>query len=493
MGRGPRSTGSYLSNWTKPNGHVRTSLPALCFVVLLLGSVAAPAAGGGLETTESTPTPDAPVCAGTMAAPANGITVASVQGARFHQGGGSEKTPARLVAFGPEGRILWVHHSGRDLGVSWSYDVDPLPNGNVFVTATRPGRTLLYELDAATGERVWSEQLPFLDTHDADPLNRTHIVIANMRNPDEANGTNDDRVVVYDREADEIVREWRFADRYDRSVGGDYADDWTHLNDVDAVALGGADRPTHFLLSPRNFDQVILVNRSTGAIDMRLGSDQEYDVLHEQHNPDFLRADDGTPTFLVADSENDRIVEYARGDDGWTRTWQVGSGETLAWPRDADRLRNGHTLVGDSRNNRVLEVTPRGEVVWEVYAPWLVYDAERIPAAGFAGDGYRDAGGSRGPTMTDIGGDGDHDLSNAAPPDTGALERCARAITAHEGGFGNSSTATPNGANEAPATNAGTATQVPTETTIPGFGPAVALAALLAAALGLAARGPGES
>jgi len=178
------------------------------------------------------------------------------------------------------------------------------------------------------------------------------------------------------------------------------------VNDIDIV---GEDR---FLLSPRNLDQVLLVDRETDEIVWRLGRDGEHSILQKQHNPDYLRGPDGRDTVLVADSENDRIVEYARADgdgaflDGeWNRTWHL-SGD-FRWPRDADRLPNGNTLVTDSRNHRVLEVMPNGTVVWEVYTPWLPYDAERLGT----GDG------SNGPTareqegpseVTVSGGDGGH-------------------------------------------------------------------------------------
>jgi len=375
--------------------------------------------GAGSET---------PVCAGHQSTAANGITVVSVQGAQFGDDGG--KRSARLVAFGPRGETLWTFDSSDELGTVWSYDVDPLGNGNLFVTATRRGTTLLYELDTETGETVSTTQLPYTDTHDADPLNRTHVVIANMRNYDPETDTNDDRIVVYDTEDDEVDWSWSFDDYYDRDVGGDYTDDWTHFNDVDRV---GDD----FLLSPRNFDQVLLVDRETGEIERKLGSDGDYDTLYEQHNPDALTSDDGRTTFLVADSENDRIVEYEY-DDGWERTWRLGSQASFDWPRDADRLRNGHTLVGDSRHNRVVEVTPRGEVVWEVYAPWLVYDVERVPVGGFASDAYADLGGSRGPTTTDLRASGSYDLSGpgAAPPSESELTTCADALDDHTGGFG---------------------------------------------------------
>jgi PGF-CTERM protein len=386
--------------------------------------------------------PDAeadPACAGHQSTAANGITVVSVQGARFQPK--NTKEPARLVAFGPRGEVIWVHDSNDDPGVVWSYDIDPLGNGNIFVTATRRGTTLLYELDTTTGETVWERELPFTDTHDADPINRTHVAIANMRNYDEESGKNNDRILIYDLEDGEIDWEWRFRPHYDRSVGGNYEEDWTHVNDIDKVG-------DSFLISPRNFDQALLVNKTSGEIDLKLGSDGNHDILHQQHNPDYLESRDGNPTFLVADSENDRIVEYEHADGEWTRTWNVGSSDTLSWPRDADRLRNGHTLIGDSRNHRVMEVTPRGEVVWEIYSPWLVYDVERIPVGGFDSDAYADLGSSRGPTMADLGGTGDYDLSNAAEPETDELERCAATISEHEGGFGSvdlgsTATATP--------------------------------------------------
>ena len=406
-------------------------------VCVVVSTVVVPTAAAQTSTDADT---DTPVCAGHQSTAANGITVVSVQGARLGDDGG--KRTARLVAFGPRGETLWTFDSSDELGTVWSYDVDPLGNGNLFVTATRRGTTLLYELDTETGEAVSTTELPYTDTHDADPLNRTHVVIANMRNYDADTDTNNDRIVVYDTEDEEVDWTWSFDDYYDRDVGRDYTDDWTHFNDVDRV---GDD----FLLSPRNFDQVLLVDRETGEIERKLGSDDDYDTLYEQHNPDALTSDDGRTTFLVADSENDRIVEYEHTGDGeWDRTWELGSETVFDWPRDADRLRNGHTLVGDSRHNRVVEVTPRGEVVWEVYAPWLVYDVERVPIGGFASDAYADLGGSRGPTTTDLRASGSYDLSGpgAAPPSESELTACADALDDHTGGFGSvdfGGTATP--------------------------------------------------
>lgn len=347
-------------------------------------------------------------CTGTVTDPANGTTVVSVQGARFGPSGG--KTQAKLVAFGPHGQIKWVYNHSD--GVVWSYDVDPLPNGNLFVTATRRGRTDLFEFDPRTQERVWTRVLDLTDTHDADMLNRTHVAIANMRNVNETTGENDDRLLIYNRKTDRIVWEWRFDARYPKTAGGNYTEDWTHVNDIDPVG------EHHFLASPRNFDQVILVDRRTGDIDLRLGRDGNHSVLKRQHNPDYLESRAGRPTVLVADSENGRVVEYERRGGAWHRTWNLGGDGSFDWPRDADRLPNGNTLVTDSRGNRVLEVTPNGTVVWEVYAPWLTYETERIAT----GDG------SRGPTIQDLNGTGSYSVPNGTSPSTAELEACNRAL-----------------------------------------------------------------
>jgi hypothetical protein len=395
----------------------------LLAVVLALGvvlSFAALAAPGSLPgdadplagafrasgTTQETP------CTGTVAAPADGWTVVSVQGTKFRGDDGPEKRAARLIAFGPEGRVKFVHPYRNAV---WGYDVDPMANGNLYVTTTvrkgGDGDTRVFELDPQTGERVWQETFDALDTHDSDLVRKHSIAVANMRNYDAESAENRDRLFVYNRTTDEVTTEWQFQGHYPQSAGGNYEEDWTHVNDVEW--LGG----DLYVLSPREFDQVIVVNVSSGAIVHQLGEDDDFETLDKQHNPDYLRGEGGRPTMLVGDSENDRIVEYAKGDGEWERTWSVGEGQ-FNWPRDADRLPNGNTLVTDSKNHRVLEVTPEGEVVWEVYTPWLPYDAERI------GTGDE----STGPTTRGTNATGAHQLSGSAGrhEDLSALEACGR-------------------------------------------------------------------
>ena len=91
---------------------------------------------------------------GTVTEPANGSTVVSVQGFHF-QGVGDGNRPARLVAADDRAGTDWIHN-GSEEGARWFYDVDPLANGNLLVTSTVPGDTVIYELDPDTGDQVWT-------------------------------------------------------------------------------------------------------------------------------------------------------------------------------------------------------------------------------------------------------------------------------------------------------------------------------------------------
>jgi hypothetical protein len=363
---------------------------------------------------------------GTLTSVADNDTVISIQGFHF-DGEGSSKKPSGLVGVDRRAQTEWTFNgTTADWPVEtadqswWFYDVDPLPNGNLLIVNTFPGRTFVSEYDPVAQEFVWSELFPeMVDTHDVASIDEHEIAIANMRNYNGSSGTSDDRVVVYNRTRGEITWEWYFRNHYPSDTDGGHSEDWTHVNDVDRV---GEDR---LLLSPRNFDQVIVVNRTTGAIELQLGEDGNHSVLHEQHNPDYLESAEGTPTMLVADSENDRVVEYALTDDctrpddvetvgnrldcEWELVWSVGGEGQFNWPRDADRLPNGNTLITDSLNHRVLEVTPEGEIVWEYYVGWGPFDAERGAVE------------SDGPTMQDRNVSGHYDLTGSAglEPGTG--------------------------------------------------------------------------
>jgi hypothetical protein len=388
---------------------LRVALAVLVFVLLL------PAAYAAVNPQSLE------LGAGTVEEPAAETTYVSVQGFHF-AGYGKPKKPARLVAADRNGSVAW-RFDGEEVGARWFYDIDPTADGDLFVTATYEGGTVVFEYDTATEAVEWRHDMPGrLDTHDATRLSEDRILVAHMRNT--RNGVSDDRLYVENTTTGDAEWEWLFREHYPNGTDGGFDADWTHVNDVDVVGPDDG----YVLASPRNFDQVILVDRSDSDIVMRLGRDNDHGTLFEQHNPDYLERDDGTPVILVSDSENDRIVEYERDCAGadprlgadtppesceWELVWSVGG---FNWPRDADRLPNGNTLVTDTLNHRVVEITPEGEVVWEFYAAWAPYDAER---------GEK---GSNGPTMADHGTTGSYTVSGGGDGGPAARYHVADAI-----------------------------------------------------------------
>ena len=242
---------------------------------------------------------------------------------------------------------------------------------NRVVEVNRDGNRIVWEYSWYDVFIHWHE------VHDADRLPSGETAIIDMGN---------DRAFTVNR-GGEITWEWRarehigpgtpFWDRYVpegeqaafRPAGPE--SDWTHMNDIDALADGTLQ------LSIRNFDVVLGVDPDTNEIVSVTGRPGNDAFLSEQHDPNRI---EGAGSLLVADSENDRIVEYDL--ESGERVWGYrGLDDPLQWPRDADRLPNGHTLIADSRNFRVLEVNADGKVVWQhslAEDRGIVYDVDRV-------------------------------------------------------------------------------------------------------------------
>jgi hypothetical protein len=290
------------------------------------------------------------------------------------QGGARQIYPngGKAVAVQTETKkIIWQHDKYRRY-----MDIDPIGTNKVLLVAEKPtGDTyqrVAVLLNWRTGVVINEFDVP-QDTHDIDFLGQSQYAIADKQN---------DRVYVYNSTTDSIIWKFDFHKHFPESAGGK-PNDWTHLNDIDVANNG-----TEFVVSPRNFDRVMAINRSTKKIMWTLGKEDAHTILYEQHNPVVLRQD--PLTVLVADSENNRIVEYQFKDGKWRLTWGFRGG--LYWPRDADRLPNGNTLISDTHNDRVLEVTPDHHIVWQYHIERGTYDVERLK--------YGDE--PSGPTMTSM-------------------------------------------------------------------------------------------
>jgi outer membrane protein assembly factor BamB len=341
--------------------------------------------------------------AGGATSPANGTepypghTLIGVQAVDWF---GNNNGYAAVVA--PNGSVVW----------RWSvpnarvFDVEHLENGNVLASvgvveeraADCPDEygdgcihNRVVEIDYDTKEIVWEydwyDAFPnHHEVHDADRLPNGETAIADMGN-DRAFTVNESGEITWQWNAtDHIARGTAWFDEHvpagsEEEFASDGPEsDWTHMNDIDRLSDG------NFTLSIRNYDVVLEVNRSDGIVET-YGSPGDHAVMNEQHNPNLLES---RGTMLVADSENDRIVELdtETGEIVWeyARVPESSSVEprALQWPRDADRLPNGNTLITDSRHFRVLEVTPNGSVAWsfdsqaELGTKAIIYEADRI-------------------------------------------------------------------------------------------------------------------
>lgn len=109
-------------------------------------------------------------------------------------------------------------------------------------------------------------------------------------------------------------------------------------------------------------------------------------------NPLYIPAERGGPAVVVADSQNNRIVEYQRKNESWKQSWQWQD-VRMQWPLDADRLPNGNTLIADYNGGRVIEVNETGDVVWKISTS-RIYDVERL------GTGDESSGGQSAEALT---------------------------------------------------------------------------------------------
>jgi hypothetical protein len=327
-----------------------------------------------------------------VAGPANGTTVITTQGAV------PSVTLPRSVLTQPNGALYAIDSDG-DLayrnGTYHAYfDVDPVANTSNSVSyiaheyipkgeceTSNPcyvNRVERVNLTTGVVETVYTSTVSGPSGgnlgrwHDVDRYDEDSILVADIER---------DSAAVINTTSGLVEWEWQAESDFAPSSGGSYTGDWTHINDVELLEDG------RVMADLRNHDAVVFIHPETGLQEnWTLGADDNYDVLNEQHNPDYIPESRGGPAVIVADSENDRIVEYQRVDGDWEQSW-VWQDSQMNWPRDADRLPNGNTLITDSYSNRVVEIDRRGEIVWNATTPNIPYEAERL------GTGDESAGG----------------------------------------------------------------------------------------------------
>jgi hypothetical protein len=136
--------------------------------------------------------------------------------------------------------------------------------------------------------------------------------------------------------------------------------DWSHANALQAIDDGG------FLLSLGHLDTVYAVT-AEGAVSATFHPDDVTAGTPWDFQHDANLTPDGT--LLLVSHEPDATVarEYAIEDDGLVEVWSA-AGPLSGFLGQARRLEGGNTLIGFGGKGLLREVTPDGEVVWQLEA-----------------------------------------------------------------------------------------------------------------------------
>jgi hypothetical protein len=177
--------------------------------------------------------------------------------------------------------------------------------------------------------------------------------------------------VIQEQQNGGVVFEWRDLDHV--PITDSVADltgqivDYTHGN---AFEL---DDDGNILASFRNTNQVLKINRQTGAVIWQLGgSSNQFNFTNDpgfalQHN--IRQLDSGNITLFdngEASRGYSRAVEYEIDESGMTitRTWEI-TGPHATCCGNAQRLGNGNTFINWGSAGVMSEYTAGGDLVWQ--------------------------------------------------------------------------------------------------------------------------------
>ncbi|MBN2411880.1 hypothetical protein JXQ31_09310 [candidate division KSB1 bacterium] len=148
-------------------------------------------------------------------------------------------------------------------------------------------------------------------------------------------------------------------------------------NPADAVKIDGA---SQVLIADRGNNRVIIVDKASKTVVWELGPD----VLSNPVDVEYIKTSNN---ILVTDQGHNRVIIVSRQDSSiiWQYPDPADAGNPeygLNNPVDADILVNGHVLIADAGNNRVIEVDPNdSEYFWELkLSLYTLRDVDQIGA-----------------------------------------------------------------------------------------------------------------
>lgn len=254
-----------------------------------------------------------------------------------------------------DGKIAWEYRSKERT----HHDVQRLPNGNTsFLAKEKVASKNFGGLGTKAGFPEWYESSEMIEV---DPVGK-------------------------------IVWRWSAAKHFDASDCGmrkcqsriDFTPksklfEWTHANTASVIppnkwydAGDQRFKPGNRIFMPRNFWKFSLVDRDTGDIVWSFDG-QQYGGIGPAHDPHMIAADlPGAGNILFFSNSSKSREEQSQVWEVNPTTgelvWKYEDGDNLFSSRSGtvSRLPNGNTLISVDKAGRAIEVTPQGEVVWEI-------------------------------------------------------------------------------------------------------------------------------
>lgn len=316
--------------------------------------------------------------------PLPGVTITTTPGATpgmvlVGYTGQTDSGNFAAVGYEVDGTVAW--HYDIDLRI---FDVQPQPNGNITVMATpRDREGDFHEVDRQ-GELVRHHRStrPETGVHELRLLPAGRLLYGIERDTLDLTGLGgvagaEVKQCIVEFDTPNGLRTWstrdgmEMADSYDAPVGAQ-----VNPYHVNAIEL---DTDGKLLISMRNASQIVKVDPETGAVVWRLGGkrneftfiDDPLGGFHRQHA--IRRLPNGN--IILFDNGNghvppvSRAVEYALDETAMTArmVWEYRDPALFSAALGfAQRLTTGNTLICYGLIGLIREVTPGGDVVWEL-------------------------------------------------------------------------------------------------------------------------------
>lgn len=288
----------------------------------------------------------------------------------------SRQGKGKIVEIDMQGRVVWTYevpsslYQGKNSPQNIVMDVERLSNGDTLFNIQKVG---FYRI-TPDGQIVF-KHLDGGCSHDVDALdNGGYLYVRGW----ESKGK--DHAVEIDA-AGKTVWHWDGMKQFDRPPYNRMSEQgWIHVNSVTRTRQGNT------LLSLRNFNMIVELNPAGNVVwERSLGKMKKKSKAHP-HDPELQE----NGHIIVALTGADRVIEFTRS--GGSPVWEFSypKGTATHHIRDINILPNNNRLMVQA--DRILEVTPEKEVVWELQVTTFraggrnknvfLYKAQRIGADG---------------------------------------------------------------------------------------------------------------